>query len=724
MDALKVASGSVRIAVVTSDDNGTILSANEYALALFGFEKDNFIGRNVNILMPSPYKEQHNDYIRRYKNTKKPRVLGKSRKVEGQTSAGVHIQLTLTLSEVEDAEYGKLFVACFEQQEDVTVKVVSDKDGVITDVEGKIFPLLGYDRDELIGLNVEVLVPEPHRTRHTDYIRVYQKTGKARAMNIRRNVQARHKYRANAVNICLFLNESTVQVERDGEISHEPQYIAHLTPVDEMKVVVTIGPHAEILAASDDFITLFGYGQEELIGASVGKLLKSDREAREMIQHYNGGVVKHNFTATHKDGSFFVVNFVFEEFQPESGDFEGYSKVYRATITRVGRRKTRDKEGRELVSEGEYMGHYTYGKVLGSGYFGQVREATHRLTGESVAIKTLRKKQYAVARMRYPPREVTVLEALNHPNINRLLDKVVLDDRVNLILELVDGRELCDIVEHHTVPEDTCREMWRQLLLGVEYMHSVGVVHRDLKLENILIDKNGNLKIIDLGFGNFFQEGEMLNTFCGSPDYAAPELFKGRPYSAPEVDIWSLGVCLYAMLSGCLPFVDTPSLCAGRFTYHPSISNGAREIISLILKIHPGDRPSLQELKEHPWTCTGYSGPPVQPELKIESIEPHLVDALDALGLESSRVIQCLQSQQHNNITTTYYLLKQRFDALRFQEKLAELREQEKSKASGETVAAMPIRSDSKPLTSASVHASELAAGSHRVEKKPSCHIL
>jgi serine/threonine protein kinase len=96
----------------------------------------------------------------------------------------------------------------------------------------------------------------------------------------------------------------------------------------------------------------------------------------------------------------------------------------------------------------------------------------------------------------------------------------------------------------------------------------------DLKLENLLVDVSGNLKVIDMGFGNFFKPGSLLNTFCGSPDYAAPELFKGKPYSGPEVDIWSLGVVLYATLSGCLPFPDTPSLCAGRYSFPASISHG------------------------------------------------------------------------------------------------------------------------------------------------------
>jgi len=147
--------------------------------------------------------------------------------------------------------------------------------------------------------------------------------------------------------------------------------------------------------------------------------------------------------------------------------------------------------------------------------------------------------------MKYPPREVEVLEALDHPHINRLYDKVVLADRVHLILEHIEGRELCDIVEKHTIPEDTVRELWRQMLLAVEYMHGAGLVHRcvslrtiahtralshridahtvnlgshndsDLKLENMLVDINGNLKIIDMGFGNFFKPGELLGTFCG-----------------------------------------------------------------------------------------------------------------------------------------------------------------------------------------------------------------
>lgn len=155
--------------------------------------------------------------------------------------------------------------------------------------------------------------------------------------------------------------------------------------------------------------------------------------------------------------------------------------------------------------------------------------AYHRITEERVAIKTLRKKQFLALKMEYPPREVSVLKALDHPYLNRLYDTVELKDKTHLILEYVEGEELCDLVEREQLSEDTCRHYWRQIILAVSYMHDNGIVHRDLKMENIIIDKDNNAKIIDFGFGNFMLAKEhLLRTFCGSPSYAAPELFLGR----------------------------------------------------------------------------------------------------------------------------------------------------------------------------------------------------
>jgi serine/threonine protein kinase len=142
--------------------------------------------------------------------------------------------------------------------------------------------------------------------------------------------------------------------------------------------------------------------------------------------------------------------------------------------------------------------------------------ATHRLTGVPVAIKTLKKKQYLDANMPYPPRECDLMVRLKHPNIFRFFHSISTEEALYMITEVVSGGELFDYAaQHDRLSEAETRVFMRQILAAVDYMHRRGIVHRDLKLENILLDSFGNIKIIDFGLGNFFHHGgnAKLSTF-------------------------------------------------------------------------------------------------------------------------------------------------------------------------------------------------------------------
>lgn len=312
------------------------------------------------------------------------------------------------------------------------------------------------------------------------------------------------------------------------------------------------------------------------------------------------------------------------------------------------------------------MGLYVYsGITLGKGFFGKVCMAYHQLTGERVAIKTLRKKQYLSVNMEYPPREVEVLKALDHPYINRLYDTVVLDDRIHLILEFVEGTELCAMVEQGALSETLARRYWRNIILGVNYMHENSMVHRDLKLENIIIERISNeAKIIDMGFGNFILgEDHLLRTFCGSPDYAAPELFLGKAYNGFQVDVWSLGVLLFAMVTGTLPFRDSVAITRGDFEFprEPKLSPEVKSLIRGILQVTCSDRLTMEQIFAHPWTNIGYPGPPEQPkDVYSTAIDGETLKKLEELGMNSSTVRSSLLKKEFNQFTATYELLKKR----------------------------------------------------------------
>ncbi|KAJ3008209.1 UNVERIFIED_CONTAM: hypothetical protein HDU68_003188, partial [Siphonaria sp. JEL0065] len=177
------------------------------------------------------------------------------------------------------------------------------------------------------------------------------------------------------------------------------------------------------------------------------------------------------------------------------------------------------------LKEEAVLGDYLLQKTIGEGCFSKVKMAIHFPSGHKVAIKCMDKNlmKAEIGTSERTLREILVLSHLFHPNITRLLEVVDTKDYLYLILEYEEGGELFDYIIAKTVlPEQEARAMFRQLLSAIQYCHINGIVHRDLKPENILLDKNGSMKLIDFGFSNVVREGDQMDTFCGSPSYAAP----------------------------------------------------------------------------------------------------------------------------------------------------------------------------------------------------------
>jgi serine/threonine protein kinase len=238
-----------------------------------------------------------------------------------------------------------------------------------------------------------------------------------------------------------------------------------------------------------------------------------------------------------------------------------------------------------------------------------VKLATHAVTGHKVAVKILNKAKIKQLCMEEKvQREINILHLCTHPHIIRLYEVVDTPTDIFLVNEYVSGGELFDyIVSKGRLSADEARNFFHQIISGVEYCHFQKIVHRDLKPENLLLDANKNIKLADFGLSNLMRDGEFLRTSCGSPNYAAPEVISGHLYAGPEVDVWSCGVILYALLCGSLPFDDEsiPNLFkkikSGMYSLPTHLSQLAKNLIPRMLEVDPMKRITIPEIRMHPW---------------------------------------------------------------------------------------------------------------------------
>ncbi|XP_039253382.2 uncharacterized protein LOC120330486 isoform X2 [Styela clava] len=340
---------------------------------------------------------------------------------------------------------------------------------------------------------------------------------------------------------------------------------------------------------------------------------------------------------------------------------------------------------------------YLLGKSVGEGSFAKVRLGLHVQTAEEVAIKVMskaraRKDAYVHKNLR---REGRILQMARHKNIVQVYDILETDNNYYLVTEFCRGGELIDIVtDKGCLPENDVRRYIAQLVSAVAHLHDHGIVHRDLKVENLLLDDSGEVKIIDFGLSNVINAvttndpARALATQCGSPAYAAPELLAKNLYG-PKVDVWSIGIITYALLVGKLPFTvepfRIPKLCRKMLLgdmnpIPPHLSGNCRHFIRRLLVPDPDIRPTISQVQKMSWISINGKAHKSSPYSKLNSLDTSIYSSRDIdtdvikemtsrHGFEFSDVLNCVRKNRPGEALATYYLLYKQKSSIKPSEK-------------------------------------------------------
>ena len=260
-----------------------------------------------------------------------------------------------------------------------------------------------------------------------------------------------------------------------------------------------------------------------------------------------------------------------------------------------------------------YINDYIIKETIGTGTFCEVKLGINKYTNEKVAIKLLEKSKIIEKNdLERIQREISIIKNLNHPNIVKINEIFENENYYFLIMDYCSKGELFDyIVNKIRLNEEETSFFFYQIINAIEYIHSKGIVHRDLKPENLLLCEKNKLKIIDFGLSNYYNNNKLLITPCGSPCYAAPEMVSGKKYNGFKTDIWAIGITLFAMLCGYLPFEDTDNdvlfkkILDCKIEFPDYLSHLSKDIINKILNVQPEKRYCINDIKCHQFYLNG-----------------------------------------------------------------------------------------------------------------------
>ncbi|KAM9779668.1 serine/threonine-protein kinase BRSK1 [Neosynchiropus ocellatus] len=327
----------------------------------------------------------------------------------------------------------------------------------------------------------------------------------------------------------------------------------------------------------------------------------------------------------------------------------------------------------------QYVGPYRLEKTLGKGQTGLVKLGVHCITGQKVAIKIVNREKLSQSVLMKVEREIAILKLIEHPHVLKLHDVYENNKYLYLVLEHVSGGELFDyLVKKGRLTPKEARKFFRQIISALDFCHSHSICHRDLKPENLLLDEKNNIRVADFGMASLQVGDSLLETSCGSPHYACPEVIRGEKYDGRRADVWSCGVILFALLVGALPF-DHDNLRqllekvkSGVFHMPHFIPPECQALLKGMIEVNADKRLTLEAIQKHSWYQGGRNEPcPEQPPprriclkriLSISELDPDVLESMHSLGCfrDRAKLTKDLTSEEENQEKMIYYLLLDR----------------------------------------------------------------
>ena len=548
------------------DSSGILHYVNGSMTDIFGFSRLELEGFNVSKLMPEPYASAHDSFISNYEATGVKKVLDKVRHVPALHKNGALFPISLRVKQLETDE-GRRYEALVDRVEDMEAMMTFDQNGLIKSVTTSFRLMYGYESSELLGQHVSKLLGD--MSEYDMSVASFEKL--AQSLQEFEYEMARLKLGSRRVET----------FHKDGSTFTVCVTIQDYFPL-ELVQSSDLSSDASGMSAPGDS-TGFAGGSS----GSGGSNTNNNNSSFASVDH-----------STRMFSAFFTP-------WVDPAELDDFASVSDEDAANDMWKEAGEDDTIEVSHPA--LAKYKFRNLIGKGSSGEVRRAVDMRNGEDRAIKIVRTDKLeadSIDLVRLH-NEISLLKVCDHPNIVKLYDVVETDTRMYLVMEMVSGKDLVHLWHYDNpvepgLSEDEARGLFIPVVQAIHYLHSHNIIHRDIKLDNIMLTVDGSIKLVDFGFATSIEPGTMLTKWCGTPYYSAPEIFRNIPY-AFKADIWSLGVVLYLYLSGQMPFESPSAIVSGSYYLSPKYSSLARDLLSSMLVVSPDSRLSISDVALHPW---------------------------------------------------------------------------------------------------------------------------